>query len=238
MARAADGGNPRPATVVRGPWRITQQGGSSFDRGDPAAKGWTMDEDRMTGRSRARLVTPALTAVVALLAGCGQGNSTAPTAAGARSSASAQVVTTTQASTASTAATAGHSTVDGCGQLPASTVGAALGESLSAPTARGQGTVVLCMYRATSGYETTLVRIETGVDRSAFDRSKAAYTAQFGKPVLDVAGLLDTAFSTSLASPAGGTINTVTALRGSVDYLVSSHASVAAEKALIAELGR
>jgi hypothetical protein len=94
--------------------------------------------------------------------------------------------------------------------------------------------VVVCTYSPTSGIGTVILRIQT-------DRAPADFTTARGQSdaagikTTDLAGFEDKAY-TSTISAAGITTNTVVALKGTVEILVSSSASFDQEKALETQL--
>jgi hypothetical protein len=160
-----------------------------------------------------RLVTAASAiAVVGVLAGCGGGSN--PSASGNSGN---QNNPPAKASLS-------------CDLAPASLVNSTLGTSVGTPSAQTLDDVVVCTYSPTTGIGTVILRIQN--DRSAddFTTARGQSDAQ-GIKTADLAGFEDKAY-TSVLSAGSITTNTVVALKGTVEILVSSSASFDQEKAL------
>jgi hypothetical protein len=149
-----------------------------------------------------------------LIAGCGGGSPTGSPSGGPTSG---------QPSLSPTPTPAGVSV--GCALAPASEVSAALGISASNPITTTNSTVTICTYPGGA-----LIRFQTGETAANFAVGKAGF-GQHGESVSDVSGLGDAAYSSSLAST-----NTLVALKGSIEILISSSASLAKERVLMQEL--
>jgi len=165
-----------------------------------------------------RLVTAAAAlAVVGVLAGCGGGSNSGNTGSSGN----------TQNNPPAKAAL-------NCDLAPASLVNSALGTNVGDPSAQTLTNIVVCTYHPTSGIGTVILRIQTDRDSAGFDTARGQSDAQ-GIKTTDLPGFEDKAY-TSTISAASITTNTVVALKGTVEILVSSHASFDQEKSLEQQL--
>jgi hypothetical protein len=122
-----------------------------------------------------------------------------------------------------------------CDIAPASMVNAALGTHVGDPSSQSlDTTIVVCTYSPTSGVGTVIIRIQTDRANADFDTARAQSDSQ-GIKTSDLQGFEDKAY-TSVISAASITTNTVVALKGTVEILVSSPASFDQEKALEQQL--
>lgn len=156
-----------------------------------------------------------------LLAGCGSSGSPG-TAQPAASPA------------ASSPAAAGQAQVS-CGLVPAALVNAALGTDLGAPSQSAGANAVACQFKGAKA-GTLEIRIATGETAAAFAAERKAFGSS-GQPTKTYAGIGDHAYTSTQSMPAGmPSVNTLVALNGSAELLVSSTASVASEAALERQL--
>jgi hypothetical protein len=112
-----------------------------------------------------------------------------------------------------------------CSLAPASEVSSSLGINVTFLTSTDNSPVTLCSY---SGG--TLVRFQTEENAAGFATGKAGF-GQHGELVADVSGLGDAAYSSSI-----GGINTLVALKGSVEILITSSAGLSNEQVLMRDL--
>jgi hypothetical protein len=176
----------------------------------------------------ARLIPPLTLAALTLplLAGCGRSSSNgSPSTGTAGSSASASA-------SASASPSASGSAVS-CSAAPASLVGSALADTLSAAQETRNGdTIVVCDYK---GPKTGLVKLRIQTDSSAdsFAVDKKGFTTQSIKTA-------DETFSDQAFSAVVGTgqyqVTTLVARHGSVEILIAAKATVAQEKGLLSQL--
>lgn len=118
-----------------------------------------------------------------------------------------------------------------CDLAPASLVNSALGTAVGNPQVQDNGnTIIVCTYPPATGIGTVLIRIQTDRSDGDFTAARAASDAN-GIPTKDLPGFEDKAYS-SVLSAAGIVTNTVVALKGAVEILVSSPAPFAKEQAL------
>jgi hypothetical protein len=131
-------------------------------------------------------------------------------------------------------ATAGSSfreVVVNCALVPASMVNAALGTNVGEAQEQLVGHGAACRYAPVGGGRgNVVVRIQADTTRALFDQGRAA-SDHNGIPTVDLPGFEDAAY-TSTISAASVTTNTVVALRGRVQVLVSSGATFDMEKSL------
>ena len=174
----------------------------------------------------------------ALLAGCGSaasspaGNTTVTRPAPATSSVSASVPGAASATASATQAVKlGPNDTLTCAIAPASVVSADLATSLSAPFQSLLGGAVSCIYNGAAADTSLLVEYDSSAENMASD--KQAILAQ-GQVVGNVAGLGDEAFSGTYAVQGVPTEYTLDARRGDLEIDLSSSASVAHEKTLVA----
>ena len=77
-----------------------------------------------------------------------------------------------------------------------------------------------------------MIRVEQGVDSASFAAEKKTFQAN-GEPATDYSGFGDEAYTNIKKMPLGlPDVNTLVTLKGSVDILVSSSASISAERTL------
>jgi len=109
-----------------------------------------------------------------------------------------------------------------CSLAPASEVSSSLGVNVTFLTTTNNSPVTLCSYSGGA-----LVRFQTGENASGFALGKSGF-GQHGETVADVSGLGDAAYSSSI-----GGVNTLVALKGSVEILITSSASLSNEQVLM-----
>jgi hypothetical protein len=151
-----------------------------------------------------------------LLAGCGSSGSTSsqPTAAAA-----------------SSAAGGAKSSQVTCDLVPASLVNSALGTDLGAPTQTIAGNATACEFKGAKAGAVE-IRIQTDDNAAIFATERKTFDTT-GQPTKDYAGFGDEAYTNIKHMPLGmPDMNTLVARQGSVEILVSSTASIAAERAL------
>jgi hypothetical protein len=154
-----------------------------------------------------------------LLAGCGSSGSSG---------------TSQPATSPASPAAAGPSQVS-CDLVPATFVNAALGTDLGAPSQSAGGNAVACQFKGAKA-DTAEIRIATGGTAATFAAERQTFDSS-GQPTKTYAGFGDHAFTSIQHMPLGlPSVNTLVALKGSVELLVSSTASIAAEKALEQQL--
>jgi hypothetical protein len=117
-----------------------------------------------------------------------------------------------------------------CDLAPASLVNSTLGTNVGAPTVQTLDNVVVCTYTATSGIGTVIIRIQTDRQPADFVTARGQSDAQ-GIATTDLPGFEDKAY-TSQIKALDIVTNTVVALKGTVEILVTSKASFDQEKAL------
>jgi hypothetical protein len=94
--------------------------------------------------------------------------------------------------------------------------------------------IVVCKYSPTSGTGTVILRMQTDMSRATFDEARRNSDSN-GIPTTDLPGFADAAYTSTIS--AGSIVtNTVVALKGMVQILVSSAASFDAEKSLESQL--
>jgi hypothetical protein len=165
------------------------------------------------------LTAAAAVAVVGVLAGCGGGSNSGNTG----SSGSSGNQNNPPAKAALT-----------CDLAPASLVNSALGTHVGDPSAQTLTNVVVCTYSPTSGIGHVILRIQTDRTPDDFTAARGQSDTQ-GIKTTDLPGFEDKAY-TSTISAASITTNTVVALKGTVEILVSSGASFEQEKSLEQQL--
>jgi hypothetical protein len=121
-----------------------------------------------------------------------------------------------------------------CDLAPASLVNSALGTHVGDPQAQNLTHIVVCRYSPTTGTGAVVVRIQTDMSRTVFDQGRHTSDAS-NLPTSDLPGFQDVAY-TSVLKAGSITTNTVVALKGTVQILVSSPASFEAEEALETQL--
>jgi hypothetical protein len=125
----------------------------------------------------------------------------------------------------------GATTALSCAVAPASMVNAALGTSVGDPKEQLVGHGAVCNYAPVAGAKgNVIVRIQTDTTRSLFDQGRAT-SDRNGLPTADLPGFEDAAYTSTIAA-GSVTTNTVVALKGTVQVLVSSAATFDKEKAL------
>ena len=118
-----------------------------------------------------------------------------------------------------------------CKVAPASMVNAALGTNVGDPKEQLVGHGAVCNYTPVAGAKgSVIVRIQTDTTRALFDQGRATSNTN-GLPTADLPGFQDAAY-TSTISAGSVTTNTVVALKGTVQILVSSPATFDKEKTL------
>ena len=122
-----------------------------------------------------------------------------------------------------------------CAVAPASMVNAALGTNVGDPQEQLVGHGAVCRYAPVAGAKgNVIVRIQTDTTRALFDQGRATSDSS-GLPTTNLPGFEDAAY-TSTISAGSVTTNTVVALKGTVQILVSSPATFDKEKALEQQL--
>jgi hypothetical protein len=162
------------------------------------------------------LTATAAVVVVGVLAGCGAGSDSGTTGSSGSSGSSGNNPPAKAAPT--------------CDLAPASMVNSALGTNVGDPSAQTLTNIVVCTYHPTSGIGTVILRIQTDRASADFDTARGQSDSA-GIKTTDLPGFEDKAY-TSTISAASITTNTVVALKGTVEILVSSHASFDQEKSL------
>jgi hypothetical protein len=154
-----------------------------------------------------------------MLAGCGSSGSSS---------------TSQSATSPASPAAAGPSQVS-CDMVPATLVNAALGTDLGAPSQSTGGNAIACQFKGAKA-DAVEIRIATGDTAAAFAAERKTFDSS-GQPTKTYAGFGDQAFTSTQHMPLGmPSVNTLVALKGSVELLVSSNASTTAEKALEQQL--
>jgi hypothetical protein len=170
--------------------------------------------------SARRLWAVTAIAAVALLAGA-CGNKAGGTPAGGNNAAGSGTV-----------GTGGDATnKPSCALAPAALVNSTLGVSMGEPEETVNSVVTACRYASTSGSGSVTVRFQTNEDAAGFARARSGFDDS-GQRTTDVPGFFDQAFSSTLGSGEFA-INTIVARKGSVEILVTSHASLDKEKELV-----
>jgi hypothetical protein len=119
-----------------------------------------------------------------------------------------------------------------CSLVPASLVGSSLGLTVGEATETTNSVVTVCDYKITTGGSGTVtVRFQTRADEAGFARGRKGF-ADSGQPVKDVPGFFDQAYSSTLGSGKIA-VYTLVARRGDTEILVTSHATIDKEQALI-----
>jgi len=140
---------------------------------------------------------------------------------------------TTTSGSGGTAAPAAPSSFT-CAKAPASTVNAALGTSVGAPTTQTNGSVTVCTYNSTNPIQTVIIRVDTGSGTATFS-AEEAQSAAHGEPTTPVPGVGDAAYSLSL-SGGGFTTNTFAVLKGTNEVQVNGPGTAAQSQALATQL--
>jgi hypothetical protein len=161
-----------------------------------------------------------------LLAGCGSPGSPG----------TAQSATSAAASTAAASAPAAAGAAPpGCDLVPAALVNGALGTDLGAPSQSDAPNAVACQFKGAKAGAAE-IRIATGQTAAAFAAERTTFDSS-GQSTKAYAGFGDQAFTSTQKMPLGlPDVNTLVALKGSVEILVSSSASITAEQALEQQL--
>ena len=181
----------------------------------------------------ARLVPPLTLAALALplLAGCG-GSSSGGSPSAQTTGPSSSVSPSSSASASTPPASASGAAVS-CSAAPATLVGSALADTVSAAQETRNGdTIVVCDYK---GPKTGLVKLRIQTDSSAdgFAVDKKGFTTQSMKTVDEA--FADEAFSAVVGS-GQYQVTTLVARHGSVEILIAAKATVAQEKGLLSQL--
>ena len=159
------------------------------------------------------MLIPAML-MVAALSGCGGG------AAGDK-----------PADTGGTGNGGGATAALSCAVAPASMVNSALGTNVGDPKQELVGHGAVCNYAPVAGAKgNVIVRIQTDTTRSLFDQGRAT-SDRNGLPTADLPGFEEAAYTSTIAA-GSVTTNTVVALKGTVQVLVSSPATFEKEKTL------
>jgi hypothetical protein len=159
-----------------------------------------------------------------LLAGCGSSGS----------SSTSQSAASPASPAASSPAAAGQSHVS-CDLVSATLVNAALGTDLSAPSQSTGGNAIACQFKGAKA-GTVEIRIATSETAAAFAAERKTFDAS-GQPTKTYAGFGDQAYTSTQNMPMGmPSVNTLVALKGSVELLVSSTASIISEGTLEQQL--
>jgi len=157
-----------------------------------------------------------------LLAGCGSAASSSSSQTAASAAASAPA--------ASSAAPAAAAPVS-CDLVPAALVNGALGTDLGAPSQSDGANAVACQFKGAKAGAVE-IRIATGETAAAFATERTTFDSS-GQATKAYAGFGDQAYTSTQKMPLGlPDVNTLVALKGSVEILVSSSASISAEQAL------
>jgi hypothetical protein len=162
-----------------------------------------------------------------LLAGCGS-----PGSSGTAQSTTSAAASTAAASVpaASVPAAAGATRLS-CDLVPAALVNGALGTDLGAPSQSDAPNAVACQFKGAKAGAAE-IRIATGQTASAFAAERTTFDSS-GQATKAYAGFGDQAFTSTQKMPLGlPDVNTLVALKGSVEILVSSSATITAEQAL------
>jgi hypothetical protein len=159
-----------------------------------------------------------------LLAGCGSSGSSTSS-----QSATSPAGTSSTGSPAAPAA-AGQSQVS-CDLVPATLVNATLGTNLGAPSEETGPGAVACQYKGAKA-DAVEIRIATGETASAFQVERKTFDSS-GQPTTTYASFGDQAYTSTQKMPLGmPDVNTLVVLKGSVEILVASNASITAEQNL------
>jgi len=117
--------------------------------------------------------------------------------------------------------------------VPASLVNTSLGSDVGAPAQTLNDSVTVCEYKgAKAGH--VIVRFQTGEDAASFAAGRQGFDSN-GEPTKTVTGFADEAYSSTLGTSDLAVI-TLVARTGPVEILVTSGASLDAEKALERQL--
>ncbi len=122
-----------------------------------------------------------------------------------------------------------------CDLVPAVLVNAALGTDLGAPSQSTGGNAIACQIKGAKAGAAE-IRIATGDTAAAFAAERKTFDSS-GQPTRTYADFGDQAYTSTQHMPMGlPSVNTLVALKGSVELLVSSTANITAEKALEQQL--
>jgi hypothetical protein len=171
------------------------------------------------------LIVAAALGTVAVLGGCSGKDSPGSGGGGATGTASAR---------AGQPPGGAKSSKPTCDLAPPAMVNAALGTNVGAPAAQNLGTIAVCRYSPSSGTGAVVVRVQTDMSAATFAQSRQVSDAN-GLPTSDLPGFEDQAYTSTLTA-GSHTVNTVVALKGTVQVLISSPASFDAEKALATQI--
>ncbi|MCU1678342.1 MAG: hypothetical protein JWM93_3100 [Frankiales bacterium] len=117
------------------------------------------------------------------------------------------------------------STGKGCENVTASDVSAAVGFTVTTPTAQAMGPIVLCTFTGPAG-SAVLIRKESGLGVAAYDAGKVALEAA-GQKTASLSGLGDAAYSSTVGTSGKTLAATVVARKGDNDVLVTVAGSTA-----------
>jgi hypothetical protein len=160
-----------------------------------------------------RLAVIAATAVVGLVAGC--------------SSAAGPQPPPTPEKT-------GPAVPPTCKTAPAALLNSVLGVNVGEPDEQTLDTVVVCRYPLRSGISNVLVRFQLGESAAMFRAGRDGFDSN-GQPTKDVSGVGDEAYSSTIGQ-GDLTSNTLVARSGPVEILITSPATIDAEKLLAQQL--
>jgi hypothetical protein len=121
-----------------------------------------------------------------------------------------------------------------CDLAPASLVNATLGTHVGEAEVQNLSTVVVCRYRPATGSGSVVVRMQTGMSAATFATSRGISDSN-GLTTADLPGFQDNAY-TSVLKAGSIVTNTIVAIKGTTEILVSSPASFDAEKDLETQL--
>jgi hypothetical protein len=159
-------------------------------------------------------------ASVFLLAGCGNSGS----------SGVSQSTTSPASSAAGSPAAAGQSQVS-CDLVPATLVNTALGTDLGPPSQTTGGNAIACQFKGAKA-GTVEIRIATGETAAAFTAERKTFDSS-GQSTKTYVDFGNQAYTSTQKMPLGmPSVNTLVTLKGSVELLVSSTASITSEDAL------
>jgi hypothetical protein len=116
-------------------------------------------------------------------------------------------------------------------KAPTSMVGGTLGMQLSDPQEVHQDPVTVCTYLLKSKTNAVVLRFQTGADQTIFASGRTGYASG----TTDIPGFQDAAYS-NVATAGTVTTNTLAAIKGTVEVVVTSTASVDQEKTLEQQL--
>ncbi len=118
-----------------------------------------------------------------------------------------------------------------CSQLATAKINATLGLRLSAPKQLRNGAVTVCNYAKGALTDKVTIRYETGMNATSFLATETGFTSH-NEPVTAVPGFGSKAFTSTIG---GGTyaVNSLSALKGSTDVLISASVPLGKVEALM-----